>query len=54
MTFLKWVGGKTQLLSALGDLFPDMSGIDGYIDEAIVLNYDTRSKQRTIDDLFME
>lgn len=35
MTFLKWVGGKTQLLPEFGELFPSMSTINGYIEPFI-------------------
>lgn len=32
MTFLKWIGGKSQLLPELSELFPDMNNIKGYIE----------------------
>lgn len=32
MTFLKWVGGKSQLLPELNELFPNASDIKGYIE----------------------
>lgn len=32
MTFLKWAGGKTQLLSELDELFPDINNIKGYVE----------------------
>lgn len=35
MTFLKWVGGKTQLLPSIADLLPDMKKIKGYAEPFI-------------------
>lgn len=32
MTFLKWAGGKSQLLPKLDELFPDLGKIKGYIE----------------------
>jgi len=35
MTFIKWAGGKGQLLSQLSDLFPPMKNISGYCEPFI-------------------
>lgn len=35
MTFLKWIGGKSQLLPELSELFPDMNSVKGYIEPFI-------------------
>jgi DNA adenine methylase len=32
MTFLKWIGGKSQLLPELSELLPDMNKIKGYME----------------------
>lgn len=32
MPFLKWIGGKVNLLSTLDELFPNMTSIDGYVE----------------------
>lgn len=32
MSFLRWIGGKVNLISQLGELFPNMSNINGYIE----------------------
>lgn len=56
MTFLKWVGGKTQLLPELSELFPDMNKINGYIepfcvckDSFVLLNQQDRIRIQNIE-----